>query len=42
MVLVWVQTVCKEYQQTTKVGASKESVKDKEALYNFAYLKQTT
>ena len=26
-VLMWVQTVCKGYQQTTKVAASKERVK---------------
>ena len=25
-VLIWVQTVCKDYQQTIKVAASKESV----------------
>ena len=26
-VRIWVQTVCKGYQQTTKVAASKETVK---------------
>ena len=26
LVLIWVQTVCKGYQQTTKVAASKERV----------------
>ena len=26
-VLIWVQTLCKGYQQTTKVAASKERVK---------------
>ena len=26
LVLIWLQTVCKGYQQTTKVAASKESV----------------
>ena len=26
-VLIWVQTVCKGYQQTTKVASSKERVK---------------
>ena len=38
-VLIWVQTVCKGYQQTTKVAASKESVNLKSATYN---LQQTT
>ena len=28
-VLIWVQTLCKGYQQTTKVAASKERVKTK-------------
>ena len=28
MVLIWVQIVFKSYQQTTKVGASKERVND--------------
>ena len=27
LVLIWPQTVCKGYQQTTKVAASKERVK---------------
>ena len=28
VVMIWVQTVCKCYQQTTKVAASKKKVKD--------------
>ena len=27
LLLIWVQTVCKGYQQTTKVAANKERVK---------------
>ena len=27
LVLIWVQTVCRGYQQTTRVAASKERVK---------------
>ena len=32
-ILIWVQTVCKGYQQTTKVAASKESNKCPDLSY---------
>ena len=28
LILIWIQTVCKGYQQTTKVAAGKERAKD--------------
>ena len=32
LVLIWLQTVCKGYQETTKVAASKERVSNTESI----------
>ena len=38
--LIWVQTVCKGYQQTTKVATSGESIKNYKYCYNLFIFKE--
>ena len=38
-ILIWVQTVCKDYQQTTKVTTSKERVKKRNKVWYLLQLR---